>query len=372
MLDSRRLKALIIKEILQIIRDPSSMLIAVVLPMILLFVFGYGVNLDSNRIKLGLVNEAQGQNVVSLVKTFTNSNFLKITQAKHRREIEEQIVKGTLRGMVIIPQNFSDFPTLKNAPIQVITDGTEPNIAAFAQGYVNGVLQLWFLFQNQDLGFNSQTASILVEPRFWFNPELMSRNFLVPGSVAVIMTLIGTLLTALVIAREWERGTMESLMATPISILEILLGKLIPYFILGMASLIVCTIVATKIYEVPLRGSFFALFLVSSIFLIAALAQGLLISSSARDQFIASQGALMSAYLPAFMLSGFIFEISSMPSFIRAITYIFPARYYVSSLQTIFMAGDIWPLLLKNMAAITIIAITLFGIIAHKTVKRLD
>jgi ABC-2 type transport system permease protein len=211
-----------------------------------------------------------------------------------------------------------------------------------------------------------------IVPRFWFNEELNSHYFLVPGSIAIIMTLIGTLLTSLMIAREWERGTMEALMATPVTIGEILLSKLIPYFFLGMISMAICTFAGEHIFHVPFQGSFAALSLVTFCFLMVALATGLLISTMAKDQFTAAQISLVSAFLPAFILSGFIFEISSMPLPIRITTYFLPARHFVSSLQTLFLAGDVWPLVLRASLFLVIFACGLMFIIACKTKKRLD
>jgi ABC-2 type transport system permease protein len=374
MLHTRRLKALIIKESLQILRDPSTILIAVVLPLVLLFIFGFGVNLDSNRVKIGLIINAQGPDVASLVKAFTNSRFLDVTITQDRRGLEDDLAAGRLRGIVVVPQDFTAEAALadESASIQVIADGSEPNIASFVQNYARGVMQIWLSYQAQDRGRDFTRSLIQLEPRYWYNPELKSRNFLIPGSIAIIMTLIGTLLTALVIAREWERGTMEAMMATPITITDILMGKLAPYFVLGMGSMLLCTGVATLFYDVPFRGTLPALITVSSVFLVAALGQGLLISSVARDQFVASQMALMSAFLPAFMLSGFIYEISAMPTPIQALSHVIAARYLVTSLQTIFLTGNIWPLLLSSMGAMAIIGIVFFLLIARKTHKRLD
>lgn len=369
----RRLLALIKKESLQIFRDPSSILIAFVLPLILLFIFGYGVNLDSNKVRIGLVLEQQTPDITSLSKAFTNSHFFDVTLAHHRQELEDKLVSSELRGIVIIPQNFSVqlARESENARIQVIADGSEPNIASFVQNYAQGVVEAWLQHYAKDHGLDIQPV-ITVESRFWYNPELKSRNFLVPGSIAIIMTLIGTLLTALVIAREWERGTMEAMMATPVSIIEILLGKLIPYFCLGIGSMVICWSIATFYYDIPFRGSFLALLGVTSVFLLGALGQGLLISSAAKDQFVASQAAIISAFLPAFMLSGFIFEISAMPAPIRALTYIFPARYFVTSLQTVFLTGNVRPLLLSCMGAMGIIGLVFFLLTTSKTKKRLD
>jgi ABC-2 type transport system permease protein len=233
-------------------------------------------------------------------------------------------------------------------------------------------VQVWLYQQTQDHGQTTADSAIRIESRFWYNPELKSRNFLVPGSIAIIMALIGTMLTALVIAREWERGTMETMMATPVTITQILLGKLIPYFIMGIGSMTICTLVATLFYGVPFRGSFFALLAATSIFLLGALGQGLLISAVSKDQFVASQIAIISGFLPALMLSGFIFEISSMPEPIQWLTHIFAARYFVTCLQTLFLTGDVWPLLLSCMGAMLLISLVFFGLTARKTRKRLD
>lgn len=370
----RKLMALIKKEMLQILRDPSAILIAFVLPLILLFIFGYGVNLDNNRVKIGLVLEDITPDIISLSTTFSNSKFLDVEISQDRREFEDSLVAGRIRGIVIVPQDFMSKSTsgLKSASVQVIADGSDPNIATFVQNYVQKIVEIWMIHQKEDRALDGYDFAISVEPRFWYNSELKSRNFLIPGSIAIIMTLIGTILTALVIAREWERGTMESLLSTPVTIRQILLGKLIPYFLLGIGSMCVCWIIATQWYGVPFRGSFFALLLTTSIFLLSALGQGLLISSLAKDQFVASQMALISGFLPAFMLSGFVFEIAAMPQPIRGLTYIFSARYFVTSLQTLFLTGTIWSLLLTCMGSMLIICFVFFILIMKKTVKRLD
>lgn len=370
---TRRLLALIRKESRQILRDPSSILIAFVLPLILLFIFGYGVNLDSNSVRIGLVLEESTPDVASLATAFTNSRFFEVRIARDRRVFAPELVAGRLRGMVIIPRNFTVKTAEKEqgAAIQVIADGSEPNIAFFVQNYARGVVQVWLAHQKEDHGGTAEQL-ITVEPRFWYNEELKSRNFLIPGSIAVTMTLIGTLLTALVIAREWERGTMEALMATPVTITEILLGKLIPYFILGLGSMTVCWLVAVFWYDVPFRGSFTALLASTSVFLLTALGQGLLISSFSKNQFLAAQIALMSAFLPALMLSGFVFEIASMVAPVQGVSYMVAARYFVSSLQTLFLTGNIWPMLLKAIGAMLLISAVFFVLTARKTVKRLD
>ena len=369
----RRFKALVVKETIQVFRDPSSILIAFVLPLILLFLFGFGVSLDANKIKIGLVLEDTSPDAQSLAVAFTNSRFFDTRIARDRRAFEDDLVAGDIRGIVVLPMDFSARLSRRDtpAPVQVIADGTQPNTASFVQNYARGVWENWQRQRALDRG-ESETQVVTLDPRYWFNAELLSRNFLVPGSVAIIMTLIGTLLTALVIAREWERGTMEAMLATPIGRAELLAGKIVPYFALGMASMLVCTLVAVVLFGVPLRGSLPALMAVSAVFLCPALGQGFLISAATKNQFVASQLALFSGFLPAMLLSGFVFEISSMPSVVQAITLILPARYFVASLQTFFLAGDIWPLLLPGIAVMLAIGALFFGLAVRSTHKRLD
>lgn len=373
MFSFRRLKALILKEFFQIIRDFSSLLIGFILPLILLFIYGFGVSLDLNHLKLGLILEDTAPDAQSFAESLYASRYFDLTIAHDPRELIEPITSGKIRGMVVVPSYFSAFRTKPDtiAPIQVIGDGSEPNTASFAQNYVKGAWQAWL--QNEEINKDLRGLPLVtLQTRYWYNEKLESRNFLIPGSLALIMTLIGTLLTALVVSREWERGTMEALMSTPVNILELLIGKLIPYFILGMASMLMCTCIAVFFYQVPLEGSWLLLSLVSANFLFTALGLGLLISTRARNQFVAAQLSQITAFLPAFMLSGFIFEISSMPLPIQLLTYIIPARYFVSNLQTIFLVGNIWSLVLFNMIPILLIGLTLFAITARITVKRLD
>lgn len=369
----RRLWALIKKEFYQIIRDPSSILISVGLPAILMFLYGFGVSLDLDHLRIGLLLEDTSPTAISFEQSLTNSPYFTVKRASNREELYRGITDGTIRGFVVVPSYFTEYLNRpgKEAPIQVIADGSETNTANFVQNYVQSAWQIW-LNQQEINGQSEGFALVKSQPRFWFNEELYSRNFLIPGSLAIIMTLIGTLLTALVIAREWERGTMEALMSTPVTITEILIGKLIPYYILGLGSMTLCVLIAVFLYNVPLRGSYLTLLFVSSVFLFSALGLGLLISTLARNQFVASQAAIVTAFLPAFMLSGFLFEIASMPMFIRGITYLLTARYFVSCLQTLFLVGNIWSLIFYNVVPMILIGSIFFGITAKKTVKRLD
>ncbi|MBU2325724.1 MAG: ABC transporter permease subunit, partial [Gammaproteobacteria bacterium] len=214
--------------------------------------------------------------------------------------------------------------------------------------------------------------SVQLQPQVWFNPEISSRNYLVPGSVAIILTTIGALLTALVIAREWERGTMEALLATPVGIFELLIGKLVPYYLLGMGSMALAVITAVWLFGVPFRGSLGVLILSSSLFMLCSLGQGLLISTLTRNQLVAAQASVLTAFLPAFYFSNFVFEIDSMPLALRLISYAVPARYYVSTLQTEFLAGDVWNVILTDLAGLGLFALIVFGLTALTTRTRLE
>lgn len=369
----RRIKALIIKEMIQIVYDPSSILICVFLPMLLLFLYGFGVSLDLNHLRIGVVMEDTSPDVQSFVKSMTDSRYFDVTIAQDIRALEDDLMRGRIRGIVVIPAYFSEFRKIKDkiAPIMVIADGSEPNTASFVQNYVTQAWNKWLEQQHLTNDLKG-LPYIQIQPRYWFNQELESRKFLVPGSLAIIMTMIGTLLTALVIAREWERGTMESLMSTPVTIYEILIGKLIPYYFMGMISMTLCVVGAIILYNIPLRGSWIVLAFVTTCFLVPALGLGLLISTLTKNQFAASQAAVVAGFLPAYMLSGFLFEISSMPYVIQMITYVIPAKYFVKSLLTIFLVGNVWSLIIKSVIPMLVIGIVIFLVTSRIIVKRLD
>jgi ABC-2 type transport system permease protein len=366
----RRFVALVRKESYQAIRDPSTILIAFVLPLILLFLFGYGVSLDTTRTRIGLVLEQATPLTQDLSASFQASRYFSVTVGRDRRMFEEDLVLGNVRGIVVIPADFTTDYAAGNRPqIQVLVDGSDPNTANFVQNYAQGAVANWERQRQSEMVAAGPPISI--EQRFWFNPELTSRNFLVPGSIAIVMTLVGTLLTSLVVAREWERGTMEAMMATPVTSAELLAGKILPYFLLGLASMTLCVLLAVFLFGVPFRGSVAALYALSAAFLIPALGQGLLISTATKNQFLASQIALITAFLPAFLLSGFLFEINSMPAIIQWITIIVPARYLIPSLQTVFLAGDIWPMFARSIAVMLTIGGIMFVLAARSTRKRI-
>ena len=370
----RRLNALMPKEALQMIRDPRSILIAAVLPLLLIFIFAFAVSLDVNELAVGIAVEDGSPEAASFVEAFTSSRYFKVRSARDRRELVPALTAGDIRGIVVIPGDFAS--RLGNAagpaaPVQIITDGSEPNTANFVQNYARGAWQVWLRQRALD-GGRAAPAPVTVVDRVWYNPELESRNFLLPGALALIMTLIGTLLTALVVAREWERGTMEALLSTSITRGELILGKLLPYFLLGMLSLFLSVSAMVLLFHVPLRGSFLVLAGAGAVFLFTALGLGMLISAAARNQFVACQIAFLTAFMPGMMLSGFVFEISSMPLPIRIATNFIPAKYFVSCLHSLFLVGDVWPVLLPNLLFLGAVSVILFGIVIVMVRKRID
>lgn len=372
-LSFRRLRALCWKETLQIFRDPSSNLIAFVLPVVMLFIFGYGINLDVPTLRIGVLNEATGVEASGFDSAMMASPSLDVRHYRSRDAMSRDMTDSKIRGFVVIPQDFSRRLQSRSdtAPVQVVADGSEPNTAQFVTSIVGGVWQTWLRQNAADHG-REVPEQVSLEPRYWFNPSAESRNFLIPGSITVIMTVIGALLTSLVVAREWERGTMEALLASPVTRTELLLSKIIPYYVLGMVSLLLCVAASRWVLHVPFRGSLIALFVVGSFFLLSVLGIGLAISTGTRNQFNAAQAALNAAFLPAMMLSGFIYEIASMPVFLRGVTHLIPARYFVSSIQTLFQAGTRWSLLLPDIGMLILSSIFFIGLTAKLTRRRME
>ena len=367
-----RLRGLVRKEFLQIVRDPSSIAIAFLMPVFLLALFGYGVSLDADHVPVALVADAPSPDSADFMASLQGSHSFAPRVAHSMAEAEAALRRGEVMGIVRLPADFSrGLRQPEGAPVQVVVSGVDANTARLVTGYVEGAWGNWLAAQAARRGQELQVP-VSLQARVWFNGELRSRNYLVPGLVAIIMTLIGALLTALVIAREWERGTMEALMVTPASMSEVLLGKLADYFALGTGGMLLTVGMAVWLFEVPLRGSFAVLWGCSSLFLLAALGMGLTISTLARSQFVAGQIAIIATFLPAFLLSGFIFDIGSMPPGVQAITHLIVARYFVAIVQTVFLAGDVWSVILPNALALAGMAALFLGITWRKSRKRLD
>jgi ABC-2 type transport system permease protein len=368
----RRLRGLLRKEWLQILRDPSSIAIAFVLPVALLLLFGYGVSLDSKHVPIGIVIEQSGAEAASFAGAFRESPYFAPRLFTTRQQAVAALRAHELDGIVVLPSDFAARAKGdRDAPVQVIANGVNANSARLLSAYVQGVWSNWL---ERELSARQISIAVPVElrPRIWFNPELRSRNYLVPGLLVVNMTLVGALLTALVFAREWERGTLEALMVTPVTLRQILIGKLLPYFVLGAGGTVLSVLMAVFLFQVPLRGSLWVLAATSMLFLLAALGMGLLISIVTRNQFVAGMVAIIATFLPAFLLSGFLFDIDSMPAVVQVITHVIAARYYVAILQTLFLAGDVWSVILPNAAALALMAAFFLGLSRKRLHKRIE
>lgn len=362
-------KALIKKEFHQIIRDPSSIVIAFILPLMLLLIYMYGVNMDTVKVKMGIKNEDPSAEIATLVSSFNKSDYMRTFTYDDKSKMYDDLSGSKINGLIVIPNDFtSKLSKGQNASLQIITDGAEVNLSNYANAYPVAIANQW-LTQSK---FKSQPPRIITDTRFWYNQDINSHYFILPGSLAITMTLIGILLTALVIAREWERGTMEAILTTKVKKIEIILGKYIPYFTLGMISMGFSVFMCVVVFKIPFRGSYTVLFAVCGLFLITSLGFGLLISTNFKDQFLASQAALAVGFLPALLLSGLMFPINSMPEIIQHITKVIPARYFVSFIQSEFMTGTVPEIVATNAIFLAILGLLLFAIVMKKTKMRLD
>jgi len=365
---SRRVWSLVKKEIRQIVRDPSSIAIGIVLPVVLILLFGYGMSLDVTHLPVAVVLEDPSPTSTDLAASFELSRYFDVQKTTSMRGAKDWMLARKVDGIVRIRPDFSRRLSRGDAEVQLLVHGIDANRARIIQGYVQGAIGVWAARRSAE-GEQVLSGPVQVQNRLWFNETNESRYFLVPGLIVLVMTLIGALLTSLVVAREWERGTMEALFVTPVRPGEILLGKTIPYFVLGMIGLVLCLISAKFLFHVPFRGSVVVLIGVSMLYLLVALALGLLISSALKSQFVASQITLLVTFLPAVMLSGFLFDLRSLPAVVQLITYLLPARYYVTLLQTIFLVGDIWAVILPN-AAVLAAMMTVLLWLARRAIRK--
>ncbi len=375
-LNRTRLRALLVKEWLQIIRDPSSIALAFFIPIIMLLLFGYGISLDPKELPVAFVMDKPDPTSSTLLARFRHSDYFNPMPMTSFAEAQQLLLARKVDAVIRLQADFTRrLMTGGQAPVQLIVNGVDSNRALQILGYVTMTWQKWLASTSKTLpGTQSLGPVGLVDlqQRIWFNEAIRSENFLVPGLMAIIMTLIGTLLTAMVMAREWERGTMEALLVTPVSRLEIVLGKLIPYFLLGMGGLVLCIVMAVFLFNVPFRGSLVLLLFLGGVFMTGTLGLGLFISSTAKNQFVAGQIALLAAFLPSFFLSGFIFELASTPQFIQVLSYIVPAKYFVNIVQTLFLAGNVTSVLLPNLAGMAILALVFMTLAFRKTRKSLE
>ncbi len=367
-----RLRGLVRKEFLQVVRDPSSIAIAFLMPVVLLILFGYGVSLDARQVPIAIVVDAPDAETTAFIGELQGTEYFAPVLVPDAPTAEHELRKRKVQGIVHLRQDFARrLKTGRGAALQVIVNGVDANYGRLVLGYIEGAWNLWQQHQAEAQGAPARMP-VPLQQRIWFNNNLRSRDYLVPGLIVVIMTLIGALLTAMVMAREWERGTAEAMMVTPVRMREILLSKLVTYFLLGTGGMLLSVAMAVWLFQVPLRGSFAVLFLTSSLFLLVALGMGLLISTVTKNQFVAGQVAIITTFLPAFILSGFIFDIASMPWVVRTLTRVLAARYFVAISQTVFLAGNVWTVILPNALALLIMMLVFFALIQRKSRKRLE
>lgn len=344
-LNLKRLKAVAWKEFVQIKRDPRSLAMALGIPIFMLLIFGYGLSLDIDHVPMLVWNQdASAQFSRDFLLNFKNSKYFKIVgYTDNYRDIEQKINDGTIMMAMVIPKDFSHFiRSGRAAPLQLIVDGSDANTATIAMGYVRSVVSGYNinLITNLFAQHGLKAPKVVdTRTRIWFNMGLTSTWYIVPGVIAMIIMIISALLTSVCVAREWERGTMEQLISTPVKTPELILGKFAPYFVIGLFDLTVGVLMARFLFGVPFRGSYFLLVILSALFLTGALAQGIIISVVARTQLMASQMASLTTLIPTMLLSGFIYPIFNMPKFVQAVTYLVPARYYIIILRELFLKG---------------------------------
>lgn len=341
----RRLLAVSRKEFLHVRRDPRSLVLGIAIPVVLLLLFGYVLTLDVDRVPLAVWDRSRTPESRELVSRFEGSRYFQVAlRAEGYPEVEEALDEARVLAALVIPEDFggrvrSDRPSI----VQLLLDASEANTATIALGYAETVVSRY----SADLevrwarakGIQGVRPPLDVRSRVWFNTDLESRNFIIPGLISVIMMIIAALLTSLTVAREWEQGTMEQLIATPVTATELILGKLLPYFVIGMMDLAVAVAMGKYLFHVPMRGSLPLLFGIAAVFLVGALSLGMLFSVAMRSQFAASQLAMAFTFLPSYLLSGFVFSIDSMPPAARAVTYLVPSRYFVKVIKGIYLKG---------------------------------
>lgn len=341
----KRVKAIAKKEFIQIKRDPRSLALALVIPVVLLIIFGYGLSLDIDRVPMVIWNQDSSSEFTrDFLNGFRNSRYFRIIgYTDNYRDIERMIDTREAMMALVIPKDFSHYlESGKTSPLQLLVDGSDSNTATIAIGYVRSVVGKY----NTDLLINTLSSqgmnpgtSVELRSRFWFNMGLSSRWYIIPGTIAMIIMIIAALLTSLTVAREWERGTMEQLISTPVKSPELIIGKFIPYFSIGFFDLLVGVAMARFLFGVPFRGNFLLFLVLSSLFLTGALSMGIFISTVAKTQLLASQLAMLTTFIPTMLLSGFIYPIFNMPPAVRTVTYLVPARYYIVILRELFLKG---------------------------------
>lgn len=376
-MNPRRLWAIARKESLHVLRDPRALGVAIALPLLLLLLFGYALTLDVDRVPLSVWDQSRTPQSRELVSRFEGSRYFSLThRAQSYREVEEVLNRAQVQMALVIPADFgAKVATGRTVEVQALADGSDANTTTIALGYAESIVrshaQTLLVKRMQRSGAEVPDPPLDLRTRAWFNTDMESRIFIVPGLIAVIMMLIAALLSSLTVAREWETGTMEQLISTPVKGPELILGKVAPYFAIGMLDMLLSVLAGRYLFDVPIRGNLFLLFAVSAIFLLGALGMGILISALAKTQLLASQLAFTTTFLPAFLLSGFMFDVANIPQPLRTVTGIVPARYFVDFLRALYLKGAGLEVLWLDALLLTLFAVLTLGLAVVVFKKRL-
>ena len=353
-----RLQALVRKETRQLLRDRSNLAVGLVLPVVLILLFGFGLSFDLTGVKMAVVQEDHSPQVCSFINEFKGNLYLQPVLYPSMQAAEQAMLAGSVEAILRILPDFSEKLAQNRAEAQLLVNGVLTTNANSIESYVNGIVGKHFLKQHDRDPVNGEgTGSVNIIQRMWFNEPAISTWYLVPGLIVLILTLIGAFLTSLLIVRERERGTLEALYVTPARPLELVVAKLIPYLVIGLIDLMLCLLAASLIFDVPMRGSLVVIVIASTLYLVVSLSMGLLISGRAASQFQASQIALLTSFMPAMMLSGFVYDLRNVPAIVRTISQFLPATHFMPMVKTLFLVGNDWPMVIKECAILCLYAL---------------
>lgn len=363
----KRLNTLIVKERKQLIRDPFNMIVGILLPIVLLLIFGYGMSVDIKNIRLAIVEPEESEMSSEIAARFESSNFFITRVYRNTKEAVRAVETHESDACLFIPQDLPKKITSGSVSFLIVTNASNPSQAMLKENYIRSVISSAFTPDRKTV-----MKLVTMKPRMWFNESNDSRYFMIPGVIVIIMSLIGTMLTAMLMAKEYEHGNLESMFVTPMTSLEILIAKAVNNFVLGMIGLAMSLAAAYWLFDIPIRGSLWVVFLGCGVYLIMALCFGLLLSSITKNQFVASEMTMVFTFMPALLLSGFIYEIENQPIVIQYITYLVPARYFVDFLQTSFLVGNVWPNIFRNMGILSVFALVMMILAIWKNPKSLE
>ncbi|ERK16297.1 ABC transport system, permease component YbhS [Pantoea sp. AS-PWVM4] len=366
-----RLISLTRKETRQLVRDKSNLAVGFLLPVVLILLFGYGISFDLANARVAVVQEQHTPQSHQVISALQGSRYLSVQEYPNFVTAQRALQQGKTDAIVRIPSDYAQSSSVGTGQLQVILNGAVTSVASAAQSYITGALAVQSAVESDRQNTPSVVGSVSIEQRMWFNEASNSTWFIVPGIIVLILTLIGAFLTGLLIARERERGTLEALFVTPVRPLELVLAKLAPYMVIGTVDLMMCLLAAHYLFDVPIRGSLFAIIIASLLYLLVALGMGLAISGFAPSQFMASQVALIASFMPAMMLSGFVFDLRNLPLAIQVVSQILPATHFMSLIKTLFLGGNDWPLFFRQCGILLLYAVLLINASRISLRKRL-